>query len=128
MTDMLDFEHCILVEADDAVQWAADAFGHAVLQDPVPLAGLITEYLDSVEATVRAGTHEMLIDDDPEITLVCHKWLSDHATSKEHYATSLLQVDMPTDSLLLTLAMAWVTSHAGVLHADGFWTMCIDSS
>ncbi len=121
MTDVLDFE------ADDVVWWAADAFGHVVLGDPAPLAGLVMEYLDSIEAAVRVGAHKMLMDDDPEITLVCHKWLSDHATSRECYATSLLQVDMPTDGLFLTLAMAWATSHAGVLHADGFWTMCEDS-
>ncbi len=127
ITNVLDFEHCTPVKADNAVWWAADAFGHAVLGDPAPLASLVTEYLDSAEAVVRVGVHEMLMDNDPEITLVCHKWLSDHAISKECYATSLLQVDTPTDGLFLTLAMAWATSHAGVLHTDGFWTTHEDS-
>ncbi len=77
---------------------------------------------------MRAGAHKMLTDDDPEITLICHRWLSDHATSKEHYATSLLQVNMPMDGLFLALAVAWANSHAGVLHADGFWTMHVDGS
>ncbi len=76
---------------------------------------------------MRARAHKMLMDDDPEITLLCRKWLSDHATSKECYATSLLQVDTPTDGLFLALTIAWATSHAGVLHADGFWMMCVDS-
>ncbi len=31
MTDVLDFEHCTPVKTDNVVQWAADAFGHAVL-------------------------------------------------------------------------------------------------
>ncbi len=103
-------------------------FGGMSLQPAATLASILADYLETDEGVLCKGVHKMLTDDDATIHGVCSEWFDLHGLTKVQYATSLLQIDTPSDGLLLALVAAWANIYVGVLHADGMWSSCPDGS
>ncbi len=111
-----------------AVIWATSLFGGAVLQPAKLLISVLSDFLETEEAMIHEGTHEIFIDKDAQIQEVVSSWLNGRAVSAAYYAVDLLQNATPVDSLFLLLALAWANIHAGVLHSEGLWSSRIDGS
>ena len=128
MTDVLDLEGLSLVTESVVESWMAKLFGGRTLKPAAPLAALVAAQLEMDEVVVQAGAYEMFMDEDPDIAHLCCEWLDSRKLDRVTYAMSLVMSGTPGNGLFLALSTAWANVHLGVLHADGLWSMWVNSS
>ncbi len=126
-TDCLHFQDVQPVPGADAEVWVSQHFGHGSIQQPQALVAILCSFVDT-EAVVWNGAHELLTDEDPVIVRLCQDWITARELDRGTYAADLLTNGTLVDGLFLALAIAWVDKHVAVIHSEGMWSSCVDSS
>ncbi len=90
VTDVLDLEELNPVMEAVVESWMAKLFGGGALKLAAPLVAIIAAQLETDEAVVRAGAHEMLTDEDPDIAHLYCKWLNSRKLDRVTYSMSLV--------------------------------------
>ena len=128
MTDVLDLEGLSLVTELAVELWMVKLFGGRTLKPAALLVALVAAQLETDEAVVQAGAHEMFMDEDPDTAHLYCEWLDSRKLDRGTYAMSLVMSSTSVDGLFLALSVAWANVHLGVLHADGLWSMQVNGS
>ena len=74
-TDCLHFSDVQPVPGMDTKVWVSQHFGHGLIQQPQGLMNILCSFVDTDEAVVQAGAHELLTDDDLVIARMCQDWI-----------------------------------------------------
>ncbi len=127
-TDVLDLEGLSPVTESAVESWTVKLFWGRTLKPVAPLVALVAAQLETDEAVVWTGAHEMFMDEDLDIAHLCCEWLDSRKLDRVTYAMSLVISGTPVNDLFLALSMAWANVHLGVLHADGLWSTWVNGS